>query len=94
MVLLRGVRHPDSAEFGLDGAFYHFFRRDMEAGFLSGTTWSPRPGSPPGKLVSLSHAMYEYVTRGEEQDSPLLEMEKLIHWFKSQKLIAKIAPTA
>ncbi|MDB4614386.1 hypothetical protein OAH18_01720 [bacterium] len=87
--LLRDVRHPDENQIGLDGAFYHFFFRDIEFGFLSGSTWSPRPASPPGKLVSLSHALRRHITHAEGRDSSLIEIQKLIHWFRSQKLIGK-----
>jgi hypothetical protein len=75
-MLLR-VRHPEVGTAGLDGVRYHFsFRR------MAGQTWSPRERTAPGRLVSLSHLLYQFVEEENGRDRIEDEIRAAAMWFK------------
>lgn len=57
--MLLGARHDADAEIALDGVTYYF-----DADSMSAQTWSPRPDSAPGRLVTLAELLRRYAEEG------------------------------
>jgi putative addiction module component (TIGR02574 family) len=78
--MLRAVRYPEVVVGGgADGITYHFSRfvphlsGDSLAspGWETGQVWSPKPGSPPGRLASISELMRDYALASKEERAKL-----------------------
>jgi hypothetical protein len=75
LTVLRGVRHPKQFVSGADGITYHFSRfvarisDDPIAprGWETGWVWTPRPGSPPGRLAALADRLRAYAKASPEE---------------------------
>jgi hypothetical protein len=82
-MLLR-VRHPESNLVGKDGVGYHFAYHGPDIGRMAGKTWSPGSSTAPGKLVALSHLLYQYVEKEDGVRNGLLcEIQQAAGWFDS-----------
>ena len=85
-VLLQ-TRYPREHLFGCcDGVTYHFaYRRHDQVAPMGGQTWSPPAGTPAGHLVTLAHALRDYVMSPEPSNQQLLkQIEQNVAWFRSR----------
>jgi hypothetical protein len=81
--MLSRVQHSKHARAGLDGVKYHFSFMSLARGPMAGKIWSPEEETAPGRLVSLSHVLCDFVRASPtERESVLVKVRELIGWFE------------
>jgi hypothetical protein len=81
-MMLRRSRHPESRRLGMDGVNYHFATYGRGIGSMAAKTWSPNPETAPGKLVSLSHLLHQYVVGAADRVALANEVDQAIESLK------------
>jgi hypothetical protein len=75
--MLCRTRFPERSGMGLDGVTYHFSN-----GAMAGKTWSPDPGTAPGRFAELSHRLREYCAAEKGRRSAFLaQIDELARGF-------------
>jgi hypothetical protein len=67
------ARYADSNWIVFDGETYHFSLSKAGVGLRCGRITSPKDGTPPGRLVSLSKTLFDYAKAGNVDKNAVLE---------------------
>jgi hypothetical protein len=67
------ARYADEDWIVFDGETYHFSTSMAGVGIRCGSVSTPKEGTPPARLVSISQTLFKYAKAGKSSDSKALE---------------------